>query len=246
MEIKVLTKAFDLLELAAEMSPHPLLPAEAAEALGIPRSTCVRLLKLLTQKGYLEQFSPRKGYIIGPAAALLNSNDSWYQRLTSHGERLLGELAAELKISTQLFIRQGEFRLILCGFNGDPGLKLDLKRIRRRDLHLALSGRMLLSHAPEEEQRQIIASWGEDRGVFSGMSDEEIFARLRELAGQRLLLDDYRNKRIAVIPIRIQGRIAAGAGAVWFPDRTPEQEKIIARFRKAVELVEDCVNVENF
>ena len=64
MEIKVLNKVFDLLEYAAEVSPRPLLPGEAAESCGIPRSTSVRLLKLLAAKGYLEQLSPRKGYTL--------------------------------------------------------------------------------------------------------------------------------------------------------------------------------------
>ena len=61
MKIKVLNKTFDLLELVREYSPQPVLPGEAAEVLNMPRSTCVRLLKLLTEKGYLEQLSPRKG-----------------------------------------------------------------------------------------------------------------------------------------------------------------------------------------
>ena len=51
MEIKVLNKIFDLLEMASAIAPRELTSSEAAEALGIPRSTSVRLLKLLTEKG---------------------------------------------------------------------------------------------------------------------------------------------------------------------------------------------------
>ena len=87
MEIKVLNKVFDLLEYAAEVSPRALLPGEAAERCNIPRSTCVRLLKLLAEKGYLEQISPRKGYTLGPAAALLNGG--CYQQLSFHGDRIV-------------------------------------------------------------------------------------------------------------------------------------------------------------
>ena len=70
MEIKVLNKTFDLLELIRERFPEPVLPGEAAAGLGIPRSTCVRLMKLLTGKGYLEQLSPRKGYSPIPIIAV--------------------------------------------------------------------------------------------------------------------------------------------------------------------------------
>ena len=244
MEIKVLNKVFDLLEYAAEVSPRPLLPGEAAEKCKIPRSTCVRLLKLLAEKGYLEQLSPRKGYTLGPAAALLNGG--CYQQLAFHGERLLRTFAAELKISVQLSLRQGNCRLILCGFNGDPGLNLDLRRIRRYDLQRALSGRVLLSHAPEAEQRRIIGSWGEDRGVFAGVSDEEILGRLRELSRQSLLCCEHKGKYAAVVPLRVQGRVAAAAGAVWRPDRMPRAQEITDRLKNTVELIEGYINVENF
>ena len=244
MEIKVLNKVFDLLEFAAEVSPRPLLPGEAAERCGMPRSTCVRLLKLLSEKGYLEQLSPRKGYTLGPAAALLNGG--CYQQLAFHGERLLRSFAAELKISVQLSLRQGNCRLILCGFDGDPGLNLDLRRIRRYDLQRALSGRVLLSHAPEAEQRQIIGSWGEDRGVFADVSDGEILAQLRELSRQSLLCCEHHGKYAAVVPLRVQGRVAAAAGAVWRPDRMPHAQEITGRLKNTVELIEGYINVESF
>ena len=86
MEIKVLNKTFDLLELIRERFPEPVLPGEAAAGLGIPRSTCVRLMKLLTGKGYLEQLSPRKGYSVGPILYLLGSGECYHQRLTIHAK----------------------------------------------------------------------------------------------------------------------------------------------------------------
>lgn len=244
MEIKVLNKIFDLLELASAAAPRELTSSEAADALGIPRSTSVRLLKLLTEKGYLEQLSPRKGYIIGPAAALLCCGP--YQKLSLQGERLLGDFAAEMKVSAQICLRQGNCRLVICGFNGDPGVNLDLRRIRRYDLQLALSGRVLLSHASETEQRQIIASWGKDRGVFAGSSDEKILSRLREISGQKLVCGEHNSKQVAVVPVRIQGRVIAAAGAVWLPGKTVSRQKILDRLVKTAELMEGFINVESF
>lgn len=243
MEIKVLDKIFDLLEYAGGISPRELLPADAAEALGMPRSTCVRLLKLLTKRGYLEQRSPRKGYAIGPASVLLNGG--CYQQLSFHGEQLLRSFAAELKVSVQLSLWQDRCRLILCGFNGDPGLNLDLRRIRRYDLQRALSGRVLLSHAAETEQRQIIASWGEDRGVFTGLTDDEILAQLGEISRQKLICGQHKNKSVAVVPVRVQGRVIAAAGAVWLPEQTAVRQKIMDRLVETVGLLEGFINVES-
>lgn len=63
--IKVLQKTFDVLEYAAN-SPHPVLPGETAEALGLPQPTAARILRDLAELGYLEQPGPRKGYRLGP------------------------------------------------------------------------------------------------------------------------------------------------------------------------------------
>ena len=243
MEIKVLEKIFDLLEYAGQLSPHELLPTEAAEALGMPRSTCVRLLKLLTRRGYLEQRSSRRGYTIGPASVLLNGG--CYQQLAFHGSQLLQSFAIDLKVSVQLSLWQGECRLILCGFNGNPSLNLDLRRIRRHDLQRALSGRVLLSHAPEAEQRRIIESWGEDRGVFVGLTDEEILARLQEMSQQKLHVGEYNGRSIAVVPVRVQGRVIAAAGAVWISQQNGSRKVITSRLLKTVELLEGFINMES-
>ena len=244
MEIKVLNKIFDLLEMASAIAPRELTSSEAAEALGIPRSTSVRLLKLLTEKGYLEQLSPRKGYIIGPAAALLSCGP--YQELSLHGERLLRSFAVEMKVSAQICLRQGNCRLIICGFNGDPGINLDLRRIRRYDLNLALSGHILLSHAPETDQREVIASWGEDRGVFTGLSDEQILAHLKEVSLQKHIYGEHKGKQVAVVPIRIRGRVIAAAGAVWRNGQDISREEILDRLVKTAEQIEGFLNIESF
>ena len=105
---------------------------------------------------------------------------------------------------------------------------------------------MLLSHAPEAEQRRIIGAWGEDRGVFTGLADEEILGQLRELSRQSLLCCEHKGKYAAVVPLRVQGRVAAAAGAVWRPDRMPYAQEITDRLRNTVELIEGYINVEIF
>lgn len=246
MEIKVLNKTFDLLELVRMYSPHPVLPGEAAERLEIPRSTCVRLLKLLTEKGYLEQLSPRKGYTVGPLLYLLGNNDCYRHRLTIHAKTLLETLSREYKCSMQLFMRWGNCRLILCGFNGDDLLNLELKTIRRYDLNTSISGRMLLSFAPVEEQKEIIGSWGENRGVFQDLSTEEILEKLRSLREEKLFCDAHHGKSAAAVPLRGTGTVNMGIAAVWREENNADGPGIIEALQKCASKLSDIITVENF
>ena len=246
MEIKVLTKTFDLLELVREYSPQAVLPGEAAEVLDMPRSTCVRLLKLLTEKGYLEQLSPRKGYTVGPLLYLLGSGDCYRHRLTVHAKTLLEAVSRETGCSMQFFMRWGNCRLVLCGFNGDELLNLELRRIRRYDLNTSISGRMLLSYAPIEEQKDIIASWGEEKGVFQGLSCEEILEKLRSMRDVEICIDSHKSKFAAAIPLKGNRGINMGIGAVWREENDGKREFIFQALRKCASKLSDIITVENF
>ena len=246
MEIKVLNKTFDLLELVREWAPHPVLPGEAAAELDMPRSTCVRLLKLLAEKGYLEQLSPRKGYTAGPLLSLLGSEECYRRRLTVHAKTLLEVLSRETSSSMQLFMRWGSCRLILCGFNGDELLNLELRKLRRYDLNTSISGRMLLSHAPLEEQKAIIASWGDDKGVFQGMEQGEILEELHSLKESEFCIDSHKGKFAAAITLKGRNAINMGIGAVWREENDGKRKQIIEALRKCASKLSDIINVENF
>lgn len=246
MEIKVLNKTFELLELVRVRFPEPVLPGEAAEVLGIPRSTCVRLLKLLTGKGYLEQLSPRKGYSVGPVLYLLGSGECYRHRLTVHAKVLLESLSRELNCSMQFFMRWGSCRLILCGFNGDKLLNLEQRKIRRYDLNTSISGRMLLSFAPCEEQQEIIASWGENKGVFEGMTQEEILEKLAAMKNLSLFTDSHKGKFAAAVPLRGKSSITMGIGAVWREENDGSRTQIIEALEKCASKLSDIVTVKNF
>lgn len=242
MEIKVLDKIFNLLEYAGKTAPVPLIPKEAAETLGMPKSTCVRLLKLLTEKGYLEQLSARKGYVLGPASTLLTG--SFYEKLAASSNQILQTFATEAKVSVQLLFLQNDCKINICGFNGDLGLNLDVRRVRHYDLHTSLSGRVLLSHAPESEQKRIIASWKDNRGIFTDKSDEEVLMHLKELALEKISFCEHNFKQVAAIPLKVNGKYVAAIGVVWLPERDHNREEIIERLKKVAVQIEGFMNVE--
>jgi DNA-binding IclR family transcriptional regulator len=146
----------------------------------------------------------------------------------------------------QFFMRWGRCRLILCGFNGDELLNLELRQLRRYDLNTSISGRMLLSHAPLAEQKEIIDSWGENRGVFQGMTQDEILERLRILREAELCTDCHKGKFAAALPLQSSEKIYMGIGAVWREENDGNREKIIEALRKCASKLSDIINVTNF
>lgn len=157
--IKVLQKTFDLLEFAA-ISRRPVLPREAAEALGLPQPTTVRLLRDLAERGYLEQSGPRKGYRLGPVPFHLTDGklyDDEYMRFVS---ATVKECAREMGQSILFAVRRRTSRYILCHYNFNPGFFIDTSQIRFRDLYGTGSGRTLLAFAPESELDELIAELG--------------------------------------------------------------------------------------
>lgn len=159
MMIKVLQKTFALLEFVAAR-PHPVPPHEAAEALGLPQPTTVRLLRDLAELGYLEQSGPRKGYRLGPVPFHLAGGRLYNDEFMRFVSAAVEECARELGQSVQFAIRRRSCRYILCHYNYNPGFFVDTSRTRFRDLYNTGSGRTLLAFTPENELRELIAELG--------------------------------------------------------------------------------------
>ena len=69
----VIDKCFSILEQIVSSAPEPCLPSPLAEKLNLNRATCSRLLKQLTDMGYLLKVSRHQGYAPGPKLLTLNN-----------------------------------------------------------------------------------------------------------------------------------------------------------------------------
>ena len=69
--IKVLDKSFAILEEIIAATPQPLGPLALAKKLGLNRTTCSRILRMLLDAGYIVQISRQAGYAAGPRIVTL-------------------------------------------------------------------------------------------------------------------------------------------------------------------------------
>ena len=214
MQVKVLQKALSILELVSRRGNST--PMELAEELEIPRSTCVRLLKDLTESGYLEQVSRSRGYSLGPLAYFLVDGSEYFRELTGRGREILKDLAHSQKISTSLAIRHGNFRVVLAGFNGDTSLQVDFSKPRCYDCHLSVSGRLLLAFAPEEERKSLVKEFGKlTKGPFAGLTATEILHKLASYREAGKLIEPHKDRMAAALPVFRNNQVVAVLGVVW-------------------------------
>ncbi len=242
MEIKVLQKALRILELASRRKN--VLPGDLAGELGIPRSTCVRLLKDLTESGYLEQISRGKGYSLGPLPYFLVDGSEYLRELTGRGRELLKDLAHSQKISALLAVRHGNFRVVLAGFNGDTSLPVDFSNPRCYDCHLSVSGRLLLAFASEEERRVLVKEFGVlTKGPFAGLTTAEILHRLTSYRDAGELIEPYKDRMAAALPVFRNSQVAAVLGAVWRSAGNEERlGGIVAALHQASAQLSSCLS----
>lgn len=170
--IKVLQKTFGVFEYVTQQD-HPVLPAELVRELKLPQPTAVRLLRELTELGYLEQIAPRKGYRPGPIPFRIFRCDHRRERFCAFAQPLIDNTARRLGQSVLFSCRHRHWRTILCHANYNPTFYVDTTSYRIDDLYCTVTGRVLLAYTPEEELDQIIETVGlPDPNVWAHHWDE--------------------------------------------------------------------------
>lgn len=140
--IKTITNAVDLIDALAAFGP--LSPAEAAERIGVPRSTTYRLVDSLSAAGLLEAVAGGKvrlstGWLqlaAGARAALTEWDGA---------DEVLRKLSDRTGQTSFLSVRDGDHAMCVEWCRGPSIEVLTLKRGRALPLHAGASGRVLLA-----------------------------------------------------------------------------------------------------
>jgi len=149
--IKVLDKAFGILEAVVTAAPEPLTPAILAEQLQLNKPTCSRIIKELVEAGYLQQVSRQSGYLAGPRAFSLGQHTDYETELRTAAAEPIYRCAQTIGQSVLLAVMYQGGRYILLHHNFNPAMKIDLRQLAYRDLFATATGLVLLAYASEPE-----------------------------------------------------------------------------------------------
>ncbi|MHA6800593.1 IclR family transcriptional regulator [Bounagaea algeriensis] len=148
-------RAVTVLELLARNGEAGI--TEIAAELGVHKSTASRLVSVLESRGMVEQLSERGKYTIGFGVVRLAGAATERMDLPRLGRPFCDSLASELGETVNIAIRDNDVALNISQARGTAAVTAHNWVGQRTPLHATSSGKVLLAHAPAEDQDDILA-----------------------------------------------------------------------------------------
>src|ERR1700744_32458 len=152
--IAAVGRALDLLEALSRIGPAPL--AALAESARCTRTAGFRLLRTLEARGFAIQDEARGMWRLGARWGVLGRAAVEQGALAAPPMPVLAALGKTSGENVYLRVRDGLESETIAIYQTDPGLRLYSEVGKRQPLH-AGSSRLLLAHAPEAVQTQVLA-----------------------------------------------------------------------------------------
>jgi IclR family acetate operon transcriptional repressor len=155
MSVKSAKRVLDIIEMYAR-SPQPATLTGIAEALGLPKSSCLALIETLETSGYLYQVRPQVGYYptrrLLEHAQVIAANDPVVQRV----EPMMTRLRDETGESVVLARFAGDRVLYLLIVESSQTIRYTARAGEFKALHGTSSGKALLGSLPVDERQAVL------------------------------------------------------------------------------------------
>ena len=152
--IAAVGRALDLLEALSRIGPAPL--AALADQARCTRTAGFRLLRTLEARGFAIQDEARGMWRLGARWGVLGRAAVEQGALEATAMPFLAALGKTCGENVYLRVRDGLASETIAIYQADPALRLYSEVGKRQPLH-AGSSRLLLAHAPEAVQTQVLA-----------------------------------------------------------------------------------------
>lgn len=154
--IAAVDAALELLEVLARNSGAGV--TKLAELTGSTKSHVFRMLFTLEKRGYVSRNESTRGYTLGYRAVLLGEQAKGQTNLLQAARPVMDALMNKVAENTHLIVREGLRSLTLAVSQGPHNVGLFAKTGRLGPLHAGGGSKVLLAHAPEEVQDQVLQS----------------------------------------------------------------------------------------
>lgn len=250
--IKVLDKAFCILELLVIASPDTVKPGVIAASLNINNATCSRILKDLGDAGYVEKVSREAGYTVGPRAFTFSKQLNYNTELINAAETCIQDCACKLKSSVILVELKNNQRYILSHHDYHPNSKIKINELSYTDLFKTATGVLLLAYAGTEERENALKQYGlPDTLFFTGVLDNDGFHKLLDeikSKGFAYYDKDESNTSIYAVPIFKAKKMIAVLGATFIGGlaQNKNKESILNEVKYTAEKISKTLSPINY
>jgi IclR family acetate operon transcriptional repressor len=196
-------RALDVLEVVAARG-GTLTIGEIATLTGIPLPTAHRLLRTLVDRGYMRQ-APDRRYALGFRLVPLGASAS--SMVGAGTERVLARVVDALGETANLAMLDGDRVADVAQVPGKHSMRMFTEVGRRVHPHCTAVGKAVLSVAPEDEVRTLLARTGLPRHTSSTITDvEEFLAQLDEVRERGYALDEGEQEvGVRCLAVRLPG-----------------------------------------
>jgi len=184
-KLKSLDKALTIFEYVMNNGESAVTPKKVAEFSGINISTCTKIMRQLTERGYFDQFSRRSGYLPGPALYSLTDRECCYSRLAKFATVPLMKLGRKIHSLVNISVMRNGVKFILNHYSPDPGNQLPITTSYSTDHYITGTGRLLLSVASKSTIDNVVSRLGMPNNQWNGIAtNEELLQELKKIREQ--------------------------------------------------------------
>lgn len=236
--IKVIGKAFDVLEMLSGDPARPRGLGEIARQLRFHPATCANIMQALVQRNYVEQIAPKKGYLMGPAAYRLVSRGVYRQDLVAAARPHLAALAQAVNETVLLAVLRNGQRFILCQIDGTQAVQISNELLFQDRTYATATGRLLLAGLDQSGLDNVVARHGLPGAEWPGVrSAKDLKQSLAAIAQQGWACAPLSGDAVGIaFPVRQpDGKTAAAAG-IFLPAyrfKGAHKRKIIGGLKEA-------------
>ena len=244
-------RGLDLLEyMAATNASHTL--EHLSEHLGIPRTSCFRVLKVLQARGYVqiaEASGPQKWELTYKLSAFGNMVEK-DGKLRAAALPLMKELAQVTDLFVQLGVVSNNKVLYIEDVQRPKLLQVYAPKWSYLEIHACAAGLVLLTHMSKNQVEEIIRQEGMPRKTNSTITDlDELHAVLGEVKKQNYAIDkEYYAPGITCVAAPIfnyQGVCLAAVGVTGSTDEFSDLPVIIREVQECALGVSARLGYEN-
>lgn len=153
--VQSVDRAVTVLELLARSGEAGI--TEIAGELGVHKSTASRLVSVLETRGMVEQVSDRGKYVIGFGVVRLAGAATERMDLPRLGLPFCDSLASALGETVNIAIRDNDVAINISQARGTASVTAHNWVGQRTPLHATSSGKVLLAHAPADDQNEVLS-----------------------------------------------------------------------------------------
>lgn len=182
--IRVLHKAFDILEYLAQEPRHCKKLNEISGHFKMNAGTCANILKTMVQRKFVDQTDARGGYMLGPMIYYLPRLSAYRGDLILAAEPLMTDLVKQVNETVLLVILRGSERFIIIQIDGNQSVQVGRNMFQKDAVYQSATGRLLLAHLNEKEFNEFMAEEGFPRSHWPEASSltnlKSILATIRK------------------------------------------------------------------